>query len=277
MASLTARSSPPKDGIKIVHAGLYRTGTASMAAAYRILGYKAHHALHNEWHEPWGKLEQAAEATFPHLIHLPDYTHDGPRSGFTREGWQSLWGDYDVATDIASTFTLELIKVYPDAKVVIVQRKFEDWWPSFHSEILVSVFEATWLQKFLTWYVLRFRALHAMRKVLAGFFSVDEYSVEAITPAIARHAYEEFYSKVREAVPNERRLEYSLGDGWEPLCEFLGKDVPDVEFPRVNDRKTHSEDMERLMAKLMRLQVSMGVLGPYLVGFLAVAVVFYAW
>ncbi|EXA34799.1 hypothetical protein FOQG_16733 [Fusarium oxysporum f. sp. raphani 54005] len=275
MASLTARSSPPKDGIKIIHAGLYRTGTASMAAAYHILGYKAHHALHNEWHEPWGKLEQAAEATFPHLIHLPDYTHNGPRSGFTREDWQSLWGDYDVATDIASTFTLELIKVYSDAKVVIVQRKFEDWWPSFHSEILVSVFEATWLQKFLTWYVLRFRALHAMRKILAGFFSVDEYSVEAITPAIARHAYEEFYSKVREAVPKERRLEYSLGDGWEPLCEFLGKDVPDVEFPRVNDRKTHSEDMERLVAKLLR--VSMRVLGPYLVGFLAVAVVFYAW
>ncbi|RBQ99537.1 hypothetical protein FVER53263_20816 [Fusarium verticillioides] len=275
MASLMTKSNPPKDGIKIIHAGLYRTGTASMAAAYRILGYKAHHALHNEWHEPWTKLEQAAEATFPHLSYLSDYTHKGPRPPFVREDWQNLWGGYDVATDIASTFTLELIKAYPDAKVVIVQRKFEDWWPSFHSEILVSVFEATWLQKFLTWYVLRFRALHAMREILAGFFSVNEYSVEAITPDIARRTYEEFYSKVREAVPKERRLEYSLGDGWEPLCEFLGKDIPDVEFPRVNDRKTHSEDMERLMAKLMR--VSMGVLGPYLVAVLAVAVVFYNW
>ncbi|KAF5589632.1 efflux pump antibiotic resistance [Fusarium pseudocircinatum] len=268
-------TNPPNDGLKVIHAGLYRTGTASMAAAYRILGYKAHHALHNEWHVPWGKLEQAAEATFPHLSHLPDYAHKGPRSPFTTEDWESLWGAYDVATDIASTFTLELIKVYPDAKVVIVQRKFEDWWPSFHSEILVSVFEATWLQKFLTWYVLRFRALHAMRKILAGFFYVNEYSVEAITPDIARKTYEEFYSKVREAVPKERRIEYSLGDGWGPLCEFLGKDIPDVEFPRVNDRKTHSEDMERLMAKLMR--VSMGVLGPYLVAVLAVAVVFHAW
>ncbi|KAF5702320.1 efflux pump antibiotic resistance [Fusarium mundagurra] len=275
MASLTSKSNPPNDGIQIIHAGLYRTGTASMAAAYRILGYKAHHALHNEWHEPWVKLEQAAEATFPHLSRLPDYTHNGPRPPFTREDWQSLWGTYDVATDIASTFTLELIKAYPDAKVVIVQRKFEDWWPSFHSEILVSVFEATWLQKFLAWHVLGFRALHAMRKILAGFFSVDEYSVEAITPDIARKTYEEFYSNVRTAVPQERRLEYSLGDGWEPLCEFLGKDVPNVEFPRVNDRKTHSEDMERLMAKLIR--VSMGVLGPYLVAVLAVVVVFYAW
>ncbi|KAF4495702.1 efflux pump antibiotic resistance [Fusarium agapanthi] len=284
MASLTDKDNPPKDGIKIIHAGLYRTGTASMASAYRILGYKAHHALNNEWHEPWGKLEQAAEATFPHLIHLPDYTHNSQRPPFTREEWQSLWGAYDVATDVASTFTLELIKAYPDAKVVIVQRKFEDWWPSFHSQMLVTIFEATWLQKFLTWHVLRFRAYHAMRKIFAGFFSVNEYTVEAITPDIARRTYENFYSMVRDAVPEDKRLEYSLGDGWEPLCEFLGKDIPDVEFPRVNDRKAFGENMERLMAKLMR--DSMGVLGPYLVAVLVVlvvivvvvvVVVFHAW
>ncbi|KAF4959464.1 hypothetical protein FGADI_1685 [Fusarium gaditjirri] len=273
MVSLTTKSDPPKDGPKIIHAGLYRTGTASMAASYRILGYKAHHALHNEWYEPWGRLEQAAEATFPHLSYLPDYTHNGPRPGFKREDWHSLWGDYDVATDIASTFTLELIKAYPDAKVVIVQRKFEDWWPSFHSALLVSVFGVTWLQKFLMWYVLRFRALHAMRKILAGFFSVDEYSIEAITPEIARHTYHEFYRKVREVVPDDRRLEYSLGEGWEPLCKFLGKDVPDVEFPRINDRKTHSEDIERLMSKMVK--VSLGLLG--LVGVLVVAVVLCVW
>jgi hypothetical protein len=272
---MATKSNRSKDSLKIIHAGLYRTGTASMTEAYRILGFKAHHALHNEWHEPWDKLEQAAEATYPHLVHLSDYTHNGPRPAFTKDDWQGLWGDYDVATDVASTFTLELIKAYPDAKVVIVQRKFEDWWPSFYSEILVSVFHATWLQKFLTWYVLRFRALHAMRKILAGFLSMNKYSLEAITPEQARDVYEGYYRKVREAVPEERRLDYSLGDGWEPLCRFLRKDAPDVEFPRVNDRKTHSEDMERLMAKLMR--VSLRVIGPYLVGVLAVAVAVYAW
>lgn len=40
-------------------------------------------------------------------------------------------------------------------------------------------------------------------------------------------------------VPLERRLEYKMGDGQEPLCAFLGKDVPNVPFPRVNERKTH--------------------------------------
>lgn len=36
--------------------------------------------------------------------------------------------------------------------------------------------------------------------------------------------------------PSERLLEHRLGSGWEPLCEFLGKPVPEgVPFPRVND------------------------------------------
>ena len=36
-------------------------------------------------------------------------------------------------------------------------------------------------------------------------------------------------------VPKERLLEYRVQDGWEPLCRFLDVDVPDAEFPRIND------------------------------------------
>jgi hypothetical protein len=35
-------------------------------------------------------------------------------------------------------------------------------------------------------------------------------------------------------VPPERLLEWSAQDGWEPLCKFLGKDIPDEPFPHVN-------------------------------------------
>lgn len=40
-------------------------------------------------------------------------------------------------------------------------------------------------------------------------------------------------------MPEERRLEFKLKDGWEPFCEFLGKPVPDMPFPRVNSREEH--------------------------------------
>jgi hypothetical protein len=50
-------------------------------------------------------------------------------------------------------------------------------------------------------------------------------------------------------VPSERLLVYKLGSGWEPLCRFLGKDVPrGVEFPRVNETE---ELKERVFLCLM--------------------------
>jgi hypothetical protein len=33
-------------------------------------------------------------------------------------------------------------------------------------------------------------------------------------------------------------------EGWEPLCEFLGADVPDAPFPKVNSR----EELQARMA-----------------------------
>jgi hypothetical protein len=39
---------------------------------------------------------------------------------------------------------------------------------------------------------------------------------------------------IRGMVPKENLLEFKPGDGWEPLCKFLGKEIPDVEYPHAN-------------------------------------------
>lgn len=39
---------------------------------------------------------------------------------------------------------------------------------------------------------------------------------------------------IRGLVPKERLLEWYIDDGWEPLCNFLGKPVPSMEFPHAN-------------------------------------------
>ena len=39
---------------------------------------------------------------------------------------------------------------------------------------------------------------------------------------------------IRGLVPKENLLEWTPEDGWEPLCKFLGKDVPNKPFPHVN-------------------------------------------
>ena len=44
------------------------------------------------------------------------------------------------------------------------------------------------------------------------------------------------YREHNDLVPRPARLlEFRLAGGWAPLCAFLGKDVPDVPFPRFNE------------------------------------------
>jgi hypothetical protein len=57
--------------------------------------------------------------------------------------------------------------------------------------------------------------------------------------ATLRRTYIEHYAHIRSKVPPERLLSFHPRDGWEPLCEFLGKEVPkDEAFPRVNEAKS---------------------------------------
>ena len=78
-----------------------------------------------------------------------------------------------------------------------------------------------------------------------GFFSKNRLSdnnknkedVHAASPSSEdwhKIRFRAHYDGVRGLVPNERLLEYHPSEGWEPLCKFLGREVPDKPFPRVN-------------------------------------------
>jgi hypothetical protein len=54
-------------------------------------------------------------------------------------------------------------------------------------------------------------------------------------PNKGKQVYEDHVAEVRSLVPPENLLEYKISDGWGPLCEFLGEEVPDTAFPRGND------------------------------------------
>lgn len=52
-------------------------------------------------------------------------------------------------------------------------------------------------------------------------------------------------------VPKQQLLIMKLEDGWEPLCKFLGKPIPDIPFPQVNDREAADRVGHGIFAKLM--------------------------
>jgi len=43
-----------------------------------------------------------------------------------------------------------------------------------------------------------------------------------------------YNDQVRATAPQDRLLEWRLGDGWGPICSALGLTVPDHPFPRMN-------------------------------------------
>jgi hypothetical protein len=51
-----------------------------------------------------------------------------------------------------------------------------------------------------------------------------------------KRRFKEYYDEIRSLVPKENLLEYKMGEGWKPLCEFLEVPVPEgKKFPRTND------------------------------------------
>jgi hypothetical protein len=54
--------------------------------------------------------------------------------------------------------------------------------------------------------------------------------------------FNEWHEKVISKCPKEKLLVFDVKEGWEPLCKFLGKPIPNVPFPNTND----TEQMKKL-------------------------------
>ncbi|CAG7562704.1 unnamed protein product [Fusarium equiseti] len=222
-------ASREKRDMKVLSLGLFRTGSASMAEALTILGYKnVYHATQAiDRSEDWEILERACDASFPHL---PSYTG----KPFRRDQWDELWGHCEATTDVACAFAPQLIQVYPDAKVIMTVRDYEPWFKSMDQGLLqmifgpVAEFSINFLEPFLGSVSGR-----SAQKQMLGLFQAQT-GEEA--RANGRETWERHHRVIREMVPEGQLLEYRMGQGWGPICEFLGKDVPEVEFPWVNEQ-----------------------------------------
>jgi hypothetical protein len=53
-------------------------------------------------------------------------------------------------------------------------------------------------------------------------------------------------------VPEGQLSFFDVKDGWEPLCKILGKEVPDLPFPRANDSKAMEELAQKIVVKRLK-------------------------
>ena len=140
----------------------------------------------------------------------------------------------------ACSFYEEIMEAFPEVKVVLTVRDPEPWYESLHSTIYQ-------LRKVTTG-PLPVRTSFA----LAGMFAPgvtgtarladhlvweDTFDGRFEDRAYAIEVFERNNEAVRRRVPPERLLVFDVREGWEPLCDFLGVEVPDKPFPRRNETR----------------------------------------
>ncbi|KAK7994968.1 hypothetical protein PG990_013741 [Apiospora arundinis] len=222
-------------GSGLLCVGLPRTGTLSMALALEQLGYRhVHHGLKYPADEEWARWRAAADAHFQQHRQSQDPRKEGAELvPYSKAEWDAWMGQFQAVTDFAGVFAPQLISTYPNAKVILIIRPFDSWIKSV-SETLFK-FTYAWdypLRRYILDPLCGGHMAGGMRTVFEGWLEADNHRESM---ANARRRYDEHHEMVRRMVPPERLLEYRMGDGWEPLAKFLGKEIPSGQFPHVNE------------------------------------------
>jgi Sulfotransferase domain len=207
--------------MKVIGAGLPRTGTLSQKIALEVLGFGPCYHMVNV------------------LADLP-LAEQWSRAMDGDQDWHEIFGDHQSTVDWpGSYFYRELAAAYPDAKIVLSARDPEAWeksmrdtiWDLFNGDSPMThisrareIVDPEWRA-----YLMLMQRMWAA----AGIFTQGRLEPGHFAAYIAR--YEE---RVKRDIPGDRLLVWSVTEGWEPLCEFLEVDVPDIPFPRLNDSRT---------------------------------------
>ena len=195
--------------LRVVGAGLPRTGTASLTVA----------------------LEQLLGGRVAHMSTIPGHPFNlGPGwdqalAGETPD-WAQLFDGYTAAVDWpASMFWRELSDAYPEALVLLsVRDRAESWWQSA---------EATFLPVARLALAPDWNDGRGLNQLLERFTSSQQWD----DPATLMAAYERHNALVRQTIPAHRLLEWQASEGWEPLCRALGVPMPAQPFPWTNRRE----------------------------------------
>jgi hypothetical protein len=209
--------------IKVIGAGLGRTGTLSLKQALEELGFaRCYHMT-----EVLARLEDAR-------------AWDRAARGEPID-WDALFQGYQATVDWPGcTFYAELMHRYPEAKVVLTVRDPDRWYESARQTIYYV------RHAFPGWMPLFFRRMKDFHSMLDRLVWDGMFQGRFEDRAYAIEVFNRYNEQVRLDVPSDRLLVYEVREGWEPLCAFLGVPVPEGKpFPHVNDTTEFRSRIQR--------------------------------
>jgi len=204
--------------LKVIGAGIGRTGTESLKLALEELGF--------------GKCYHMFE-----LVKNPDdlAAWENLEAGNPIDP-EKLFEGYGSAVDFpAFLYYREFLRYFPDAKIILTVREPDRWYESAAKTIfrpvpalvlaLARVFGlfSKKARKFPDIYGFIKRVGH--QKLFQGKTAYPEH---------CKAVFNSWNEEVRRTVPDYRLLVYEIKQGWEPLCKFLNVPVPDRPFPHAN-------------------------------------------
>lgn len=203
--------------LKVVGAGLGRTGTASLKLALEELGIGRCYHMGEVLQDP------------THIDHWLDAADGNP-------DWDQLLGGYGATVDYpACTFWRELAGFYPDAKVLLSVRDARAWFESTSTTIMAPKFN-----EFLAGSPIGELIRRTVWDTLDHRMGDRDFMVSY---------FDRRTEEIGQTIAEDRLLVYEVKQGWEPLCKFLGLPVPDKPFPRVNSREETKELLAGMMAQ----------------------------
>lgn len=205
--------------VEVIGAGWSRTGTSSLKAPLEILGYPTYHMIENVQRNHtvfWIRVAMGEKVDFNECFDLPDKKYTATCDFPAAQYWQ------------------EQLARYPQAKVILTVRDPESWFKSISNTILPlmpAYPSCHWAVRLGLWFGLPTRRFAEMnhRVVVEQAFGGDLSKGHLI------EAFEAHTKEVQRTCPAGRLLTFDVAQGWEPLCAFLGKPVPSVPFPNVNN------------------------------------------
>ena len=204
--------------MKVICAGIGKTGTKSITKALRHLGFTVF-----DWEEQ----------TFYFIDHWVDVFQNGAQPDVKR-----LYKDVDVLVDSPGNFFWEeILEAFPDSKVILSEREEDSWVKSLVNQLQVTA-------------AVKYREFYRMlspttRKIYFVFYSYLNAALGTTNPRstiVFRKRYREHNRRVKSLVPAEKLLLYNVKQGWKPLCDFLGCEVPTVPFPHENIKGAIAKD-----------------------------------
>ena len=145
----------------------------------------------------------------------------------TKPELDQILGPYNALADFPATiFATELMEHYPEAKVVLVSRDEQGWYDSMCRTVWGSWKDPE-----------RVKTRSDMQNAMAPMR--DRYHLycwDNDFPKNGLKYFQDYKKEVRQKAP-QGVLEYSVGDGWEPLCKMLGVEVPDTPFPNNDEAR----------------------------------------